>query len=193
METTERQVTPRKYPSKYELILMASPVTINYVEMIQKFEALREQRRIHSPQYFSDDAYGSPWNRGVECDFIRLHGGRQTGATLAIHEMATQATDLIFIKDLMRIKAFQERQYHHSDAVFAIPNQALYREIKSSENALRVMKMTDSFHPAIPAGTVPKRIFIDDSSVYFDKCFTPKEFFRWLHFRFGTDPLVIAL
>lgn len=193
METTERKASPRKYPSKYELILMASSGAVNYVEMIQKFEALRERRRKRFPEYYDENTFATTWSRGVECDFIRINGGRQTGATLAIHEMATRPTDLIFIKDLVRIATFKDRQYQHSDAVFAQPNQNLYREINAAEHELKLLKTIDGFHPAIPAGIKPERIFIDDSVVYFDKTFTPKNFFRWAHIRFGTDPLVIAL
>ncbi|MDH2154061.1 hypothetical protein [Stenotrophomonas sp. GD03657] len=183
METKER-----KYPSKYELILATNPELVNYVEMIQRLMRAREDRK-----WAKQNTMPGPLEGAIDYDLIAIHGPRQTGKTLAIHEMATKPTDLIFLRDNMLIKCFQERQYQHSDAVIAPTLDKLWSEIRANPEEIFRRKEDGKLIPIGPEGFVPERIFVDDSYYVFTRTAEVRSFFRWASARWRVSPAIIGL
>lgn len=183
METTER-----KYPSKYELLVKSHMGLVDYVSIINVLLNARRTR-----QWAKESGGFGPLEAAIEFDLIQVHGARQTGRTLAIHEMATLPTDLILLKDLMTIKTFQNLQYHHSDAVIARPHRTLLKEWRASPEEIYRLKETGDLFPVGSADFVPERIFINDAYYHFKGTASARSIFRWAQARYGTTPVIIAL
>ncbi len=183
METTER-----KYPSKYELLLKSQVGLVDYVSIVN---TLLNARRIR--QCAKENGGYGPYEAAIEFDLIHVHGARQTGRTLAIHEMATLSTDLIIFQDVTMINSFKDRQYHPSEAVFARPHRTLQKEWRSNPEDIRTLKETGKLFPVGPEDFVPERIFISDAYYHFKNTADARSMFRWAQARYGVTPAIIAL
>lgn len=178
----------RKYPSKYELLLKSHMGLVDYVTIVNTLLNARRQR-----QQAKINSGCGPLEAGIEYDLIQVHGPRQTGRTLAIHELATQPTDLIIIKDLGQIRMFKDRQYQHSDAVFASPHRKLHAEYRANPEEIQRLKAEGKLFPVGDADFVPERIFISDSYYHFRGTADARSMFRWTQARYGVTPAIIAL
>lgn len=174
--------------STYEEILDADGGLIDYVGIIEEMMDAR-QHHDDAREHFPDDI-----KRSLELDFIAIKGGRLTGQTLAIKELAIEEGDLILTSISPDFCPFRNGPLHadHKALIVTVAH-SLRGEIRCNTQVLKAREKAGELIQDFPEGFVPKRIFLDDGSYMMEKFADARTIFRWARARFNAHPLLISI